>query len=140
MFVFQNGMYLIQVIDWYSSPLTIILVCFFEVIMVSYCYGLTNFIRDIEYMLNIRFNFWWKFCWKFANPLILIFIFATVLKYNTKVTYNGVAFPDWAIILGWLSSITSIAMVPAYFAYKFWTVKGSFIKVSYSKKYFKSFS
>ncbi|XP_063699863.1 sodium- and chloride-dependent glycine transporter 2 [Culicoides brevitarsis] len=130
MFVFQNGMYLIQVIDWYSSPLTIILVCFCEIVMVSYCYGLGNIVRDIEYMLGIRLSIWWKICWKIVNPLVLIFIFATVLKYNTKVTYNGVDFPDWAIALGWMSSMMSLLVIPGYFVYKIWTTKGSFIKRS----------
>lgn len=130
MFVFQNGMYLIQVIDWYSSPLTVILVCFCEVIMVCYCYGLGNIVRDIEYMLDIRLGLWWKICWKIINPLVLIFIFGTVLKYNTKVTYNGVEFPDWCIILGWCSSLVSLLIIPGYFFFKILTVKGSFIKVS----------
>lgn len=130
MFVFQNGMYLVQVIDWYSSPLTIILVCFCEIVMVSYCYGLGNIVRDIEYMLGIRLGLWWKICWKVVNPLVLIFIFGTVFKYNTKVTYNGVDFPDWAITLGWLSSLSSLLIIPGYFIFKILTVKGSFIKVS----------
>lgn len=128
-FVFQNGMYLIQVIDWYSSPLTIILVCFCEIVMV-YFYGLGNIVRDIEYMLGIRLGLWWKICWKIVNPLVLVFIFVTVLKYNTKVTYNGVEFPDWAISLGWISSLSSLLIIPGYFCYKMLSIKGSFVQVS----------
>lgn len=129
LFVFQNGMYLIQLFDWYAYSLTVILICLLELIMVCYCYGTKNFIRDVEFMLqNTKLNWMWSFCWRYISPAILIFMFFTVFAYNSDITYNGVAYPTWAIILGWVSSLVSLLVIPIYFIWKLSSVKGSMIK------------
>lgn len=128
-FVFQNGMYLIQLFDWYAYSLTVILICLMELVMVCHCYGTENFIRDLEFMLQeTKLSWVWRICWQYISPLILVFMFCTVFVYNSDITYNGVSYPTWAVALGWLSSLASLLVIPGYFCWKFWSIKGSMIK------------
>jgi len=65
-------MYILQLFDWYSSSIAIIVVCLVEIIMVSYIYGVDNFMTDVEFMLGQRPSVFWKIAWKYIVPLVLI--------------------------------------------------------------------
>ncbi|KAJ8672809.1 hypothetical protein QAD02_004069 [Eretmocerus hayati] len=116
-FVTNGGMYILQLLDWYATAITVILVCFVEVVVVGWTYGCRNFVRDIEFMINQKLHWWWPLCWKYINPVIILFIFVTTIIYNTEVTYNGVAYPGWAIALGWSSCLISVLCIPGYVVY-----------------------
>jgi hypothetical protein len=36
---------------------------------------------------------------------------ATV-AFNTPVTYNGLKYPEWALIVGWFAALTSMLCIP----------------------------
>lgn len=69
--IFQGGMYLLQLFDWYAASISVILVCLCEVIIVGWIYGVNNFIRDIEFMIGNTVPKWWLICWKYITPTIL---------------------------------------------------------------------
>lgn len=46
-----------------------------QVIAVAWVYGLKNICRDLEFMLKIRINWYWKICWGFICPVSLTFLF-----------------------------------------------------------------
>jgi len=126
LYVFRNGIYLIQLVDYYAYSLTVILICILEVFMITCFYGTQNFIQDINFMLE-RGRVWkiWVWSWIFVTPAILIFVFATVVFFSSGLSYNGVPFPDWCIAIGWLSSMVSLVIIPGYFMYKLSRFKGS---------------
>ncbi|EDW65047.1 sodium- and chloride-dependent glycine transporter 1 [Drosophila virilis] len=111
------GMYILQLFDWYSSAISIIVICLVEVIMVAYIYGINNFMSDIEFMLGQRPSLFWKISWKYISPVVLIFILLTSTIFMRQITYNGVEYPYWAVILGWLSFISSVMWIPLYVFY-----------------------
>ena len=41
--------------------LTLVAMCFFELIMVSYCYGWRQFVKDIKLMMGEPPNKFWKY-------------------------------------------------------------------------------
>ncbi|XP_065083593.1 sodium- and chloride-dependent glycine transporter 1 [Ochlerotatus camptorhynchus] len=124
----EGGMYLLQLFDWYSASISVILVCIVEVIAVAWIYGVQNFVRDVEFMIDRPVGRFWVVSWKFVTPVILIFIFFTTIVHNTEVTYNGVQYPQWAIAVGWMSCISSMLCIPAYALYKLATTKGTFMQ------------
>lgn len=65
-------MYVLQLLDWYAASISIILICFLELLCICWMYGVENFIRDIEFMLNVKLHCWWRLCWKFITPVILM--------------------------------------------------------------------
>ncbi|XP_054082933.1 sodium- and chloride-dependent glycine transporter 1 [Zeugodacus cucurbitae] len=115
--VTRGGIFILQLFDWYSASISVILVCVLEVVMVAWIYGVDNFIADIYFMIGKRPGIVWKFCWKYITPIILIGMFFTSIIFNRDITYNGIIYPRWAIALGWLSCCISIACIPAYMLY-----------------------
>ncbi|XP_055593807.1 sodium- and chloride-dependent glycine transporter 1 [Uranotaenia lowii] len=121
----QGGMYLLQLLDWYSASISVILICLIEVIGVAWIYGIANFIRDVEFMIDRPVARFWALALKYVTPSILTFMFFTTIIFNTEATYNGVIYPRWAIAVGWMSCLASIVCIPGYAIYKLRTSKGS---------------
>uniref|UniRef100_A0A182QMM0 Transporter n=1 Tax=Anopheles farauti TaxID=69004 RepID=A0A182QMM0_9DIPT len=126
--VTRGGMYLVQLLDWYSASISVILVCIVEVIAVGWIYGCERFVRDVQFMIGRKVERFWIVCWKFITPIVLTFIFGTTILYNTEVSYNGQTYPRWAIAIGWASCSVSMLCIPGYILYKLITSKGSFMK------------
>ncbi|XP_014238805.1 sodium- and chloride-dependent glycine transporter 1-like [Trichogramma pretiosum] len=113
-FVTNGGMYILQVFDWYAASISVISICLVEVIVVGWTYGCKNFVRDIEFMIGEKIHWWWPLCWKYTTPVILSFIFITTIVFNTRITYNGMPYPAWAVGVGWCSCLVSILCIPGY--------------------------
>lgn len=69
---FKGGMYVLQLLDWYAASISIILICFLELLCICWFYGIDHFVRDIEFMLNEKLHLWWQICWKYITPIILM--------------------------------------------------------------------
>ncbi|KAL5281088.1 hypothetical protein ACFFRR_004857 [Megaselia abdita] len=116
-FTTEGGMYVYQLLDWYSASISVILVCVFEVIMVAWMYGNKRFSEDIFFMVGSYPGKMWTICWKFITPIILIAIFFTTIAFNRDVSYNGIEYPRWAINFGWSTCAASILFIPGYMFY-----------------------
>lgn len=127
-FVTNGGMYILQMFDWYAASISVMSICFVEVLIVGWTYGCENFVRDVEFMIGEKLHFWWPLCWKYITPTILSFIFITTIVFNTRVSYNGIDYPDWAIGIGWCSCLISMLCIPAYMIYYLFSKKGSLKK------------
>ena len=78
-------MYVLQLLDWYAASVSVIFVCIIEVVIVGWLYGVNNFVRDVEFMLQKKITFIWPLCWKYITPIILAVTFTspyTILKIN----------------------------------------------------------
>ena len=67
-------MYLFQIMDFYAaSGLSLLWICFFETIAVSWFYGAGRFSKNIEQMLGHRpaFFIFWHYCWLFFAPVVM---------------------------------------------------------------------
>lgn len=123
--VTQGGIFILQLLDWYSASIAVILICFIEVVMVAYSYGLENFAEDIFFMVHEKLGCW-SFIWKYLTPLPLLLFFITTIAFNRRVTFNEIEYPDWAIAIGWCSCFISILCIPGYAIYKISKLNGSF--------------
>lgn len=74
-FATQAGMYIFQLLDWYSASIAVILICVMEVIMVGWMYGTKRFSEDIFFMVGSHPGKIWTICWKYITPIILIVSF-----------------------------------------------------------------
>ncbi|XP_015591859.1 sodium- and chloride-dependent glycine transporter 1 isoform X2 [Cephus cinctus] len=124
-FVTNGGMYILQVFDWYAASISVISICLVEAIVIGWTYGSDNFVRDVEFMINEKLHCWWPLCWKYVTPIILSFIFVTTIVFNTRLTYNGIEYPEWAILLGWCSCLVSMLCIPGYAIVHLITTKGT---------------
>ncbi|XP_055642912.1 sodium- and chloride-dependent glycine transporter 2 isoform X2 [Toxorhynchites rutilus septentrionalis] len=67
----RGGLYLLQLFDWYSASISVILVCIVEVVIVGWIYGVGNFARDIGFMIDRPVERYWIVSWKYTTPIIL---------------------------------------------------------------------
>src|ERR1700743_1253489 len=85
-----------------------------EVIGVCWVYGLNNFCRDIEFMLDIKIGLYWKFCWGFFIPVGLVVILVYTLVTQDRLTHDTHPYPDLAIAAGWTLAATALLFVPLF--------------------------
>ena len=71
----QSGVYWLNLIDHYSAGWGLLIMAVCEVIGVNWVYGGNRFIKDIEMMIgkkNWVFWLYWRACWFFITPLLLL--------------------------------------------------------------------
>uniref|UniRef100_A0A6P7GFP8 Transporter n=1 Tax=Diabrotica virgifera virgifera TaxID=50390 RepID=A0A6P7GFP8_DIAVI len=124
----NGGMYWLQLFDWYSASIPVVLICLAEVFMVGWIYGVKKFRRDIEFMLNDKLPLFWIISWKMTTPILLLFIFIMVIVFNTRIVYHKSTYPDWMVAIGWFSSIASMMCIPLYMIYRLTYVEKGTIK------------
>ncbi|KAK5644887.1 hypothetical protein RI129_006187 [Pyrocoelia pectoralis] len=124
----QGGFYFFHLLDRYAAGYSMLFAVFFESIAVSWIYGTQRFCDDIKDMIGFSPGIYWRFCWRFAAPLFLIFIIVYGLLGYEPLSYEDYVYPNWANVLGWLIAGSSVAMIPTVAIYKFARTPGSYIK------------
>uniref|UniRef100_A0AAQ4R7C1 Transporter n=1 Tax=Gasterosteus aculeatus aculeatus TaxID=481459 RepID=A0AAQ4R7C1_GASAC len=125
--VTRAGIYWVTLIDQFAASWVLLCLALLEIIGVSYIYG-NRFIKDIEMMIgNKSFTFWlwWRACWFFITPCVIVVILIWSLMTFTPPSYGGVAFPDWGLALGWCMAVFMLLWVPIIALYKLMRAEGS---------------
>lgn len=144
--------------DFYSaSGMSLLFVCFFQTIAISWIFGAQRFSDCIHQMMGIRLNRFWSFCWTFFAPGIMAVMRLTFLKKKVSfdfgfiysvhffllqtififyivqykpVTYGkDYEYPWWAQVIGFIMSFSSMIWIPAYAAYYLLTQPGTLKEV-----------
>lgn len=91
----------------------LIIIAFFEVIVICWVYGSDNFLDNVRWMISYYPPIYllWKVVWKFLCPLIFLVILTFVWLEYRPVSYDGVPYPTWAIILGWSISAVPLLLI-----------------------------
>ncbi|KAI7814276.1 putative sodium- and chloride-dependent glycine transporter 2 [Triplophysa rosa] len=124
----ESGMYMLQLVDTYAASYSLVIIAIFELIGVSYIYGLKRFCEDIEMMIGFQPNRFWRICWAFVTPTILTFILIISLYQWKVMTYENYTYPTWSMVLGWLMVICSVIWIPIMFVIKMHLAPGSFVE------------
>jgi len=123
----EGGMYLFQIMDFYAaSGLSLLWICFFEVIAVSWFYGAKRFSKNIEEMLGYRPFIFWHYCWLVFAPAVMAGVFFFYIYRYNPVTFGDYVYPKWAESMGLCISFSSMIWVIAYAIYFMLTTPGSF--------------
>lgn len=136
--VFQGGIFFFQLMDHYVASMAVIFLAFFEVVAISWFFGVGRLTRAINQMSGRKVSLYFRSCWLFFIPILLfvsillrplslklsvlyrllsfqsIFVFA-IVNYKHPTYHNGqYEYPGWAHGLGW--SIVSLALmcIPCY--------------------------
>ncbi|KAJ3643224.1 hypothetical protein Zmor_025948 [Zophobas morio] len=127
--VTKGGMYIFQLMDYYSaSGMSLLWVCFFQTVALSWIFGVDKISDCIEQMMGMRPNRYWTICWKYCGPLIMIAIFVSHCVQYVNLTYGSYKYPDWAEIIGFGLSISSMIWVPLYAFYFAVSGPGTFVE------------
>ncbi|OWK56182.1 Sodium- and chloride-dependent glycine transporter 2 [Lonchura striata] len=140
----QGGMYMLQLVDTYAASYSLVIIAIFELVGVSYIYGLQRFCEDIEMMIGFQPSKFWRVCWAFVTPTILtacfpysnIFVFLSCSQFILcfsfyqwePMTYGAYHYPGWSMVLGWLMLACSVIWIPVMFVIKMHLAPGRFIE------------
>ncbi|KAH9504006.1 Sodium- and chloride-dependent glycine transporter 2 [Bulinus truncatus] len=108
----QGGIYILQIVDWYSASFSLMLLSLMECLVISWVYGINRFMKDIELMLGKRPFVFWKIMWKFITPGIILFTWSFSVSQIGPVTLGQYNYPTWAIVMGWSCGLCSLIPIP----------------------------
>ncbi|XP_071946467.1 sodium- and chloride-dependent glycine transporter 1-like [Antedon mediterranea] len=114
--VTRGGMYVFQLMDWYSAGFSLMVIAIVFCCVISYLYGTGRFLDEIKVMVGFRPRIYWRACWMIVTPVLLIAIIVFTFVYYTPVTYSGYEYPVWAEVVGWILSCSSFIVIPIYAA------------------------
>ncbi|XP_043803803.1 sodium- and chloride-dependent GABA transporter 1-like [Apis laboriosa] len=125
--VTNGGVYIFQLMDFYSaSGMSILWVCFFQTIAISWIFGAKKFCDCIHQMMGIRLNNFWYICWVVFAPVIMAFIFVfQCVQYKPLRYGNNYEYPTWAEVIGVCLSLSSMIWIPVYAVYYVVVTPGS---------------
>ncbi|XP_064636169.1 sodium- and chloride-dependent glycine transporter 1-like [Lineus longissimus] len=133
--IMQGGVYVLNLMDWYSASFSIMIIFFTELMVISWIYGINRFMKDIELMIGHQPHHIWKIIWGGITPAATIFVFLFSVIMHAPVTYGGYVYPKWAVGVGWLFALSSLMPIPIFMITILASGKGSFIdRLKYSVK------
>ncbi|ELU16289.1 hypothetical protein CAPTEDRAFT_222696 [Capitella teleta] len=123
--VTQCGVYIFQIMDWYSACFSLITISFLECLAVGWIYGSNNLLSDITFMIGYRPCAWWSVCWRVITPVSLLSVLVMTMVRFTPPTYGDYIYPPWAIFLGWVFALCSLIPIPAVMIFRILRAKGT---------------
>ncbi|XP_031829644.1 sodium-dependent nutrient amino acid transporter 1 isoform X2 [Nomia melanderi] len=100
-YVTPGGQWFVTLVDYYGGTFVAIIVGVLELVTIFWIYGLPNFVNDVEFMLGRRPTWYWRFCWAFITPILMIVILIYTIVTYEPPTYDGAVFPGYAYGIGW---------------------------------------
>ncbi|XP_076623945.1 sodium-dependent nutrient amino acid transporter 1 [Colletes latitarsis] len=110
-YITPGGQWFVTLVDYYGGTFVAIIVGVLEMVTIFWIYGVSNFLNDIEFMLGTRPSWYWRLCWAFVTPVLMIIILVyTIVTYESP-TYDGVQFPQYALGIGWFLFSLGVLMI-----------------------------
>ncbi|KAK3758157.1 hypothetical protein RRG08_060814 [Elysia crispata] len=114
-----GGIYVVQLMDTYAAPISILLIVFLENIAVAWIYGVDRFSQDIETMLGSPPGNFWKTTWTYISPMFLLTLFILSLMDSPPPEYGNYVYPYWSLTVGWVLVFASLVCIPIFIVIAF---------------------
>ena len=124
---FNGGLYMFDLLDNVSASWNIMLCALIEVVMVSWLYGITNFLNDIKTMgikIPKVLEFYWRFCWRLVTPISILFLIIMQFVQFEPYQYGSYIYPIGIQILAWLIPSTSVVIILLIAIYQIGFIRG----------------
>ncbi|KAJ8258269.1 hypothetical protein COCON_G00172810 [Conger conger] len=126
--VTRSGIYWVTLMDHFCGGWVLLVAAILELFGLCYIYGGNRFIKDIEMMIGERsswFWLWWRSCWFFISPCVLLVILAWSLLTVSMPTYGSVVYPPWGLTLGWCMTAFCLLWIPVCAIWKVLRAEGN---------------
>ncbi|XP_020283660.1 sodium- and chloride-dependent GABA transporter ine isoform X1 [Pseudomyrmex gracilis] len=112
----QGGIYFFQLIDHYAASMSIMFLAFFEVIALSWLYGVRRLCSNVKEMTGRVPSMYFRFCWFIAAPFLIMAVWVfNLIDYESPTYHNGdYVYPWWAETIGWSIASLSLICIPAF--------------------------
>ncbi|XP_071373918.1 sodium- and chloride-dependent neutral and basic amino acid transporter B(0+) isoform X1 [Centroberyx affinis] len=126
--VTRAGIYWVTLMDQFVASWLLLIIVFLEIIGLCYIYGGNRFIQDIEMMIGSKsfcFWLWWRACWFFISPCLILVILVWSLLTFEPPNYGAVQYPAWGLALGWCMVAFCLVWIPVVAVYKLMRAEGN---------------
>ncbi|XP_069468962.1 sodium- and chloride-dependent neutral and basic amino acid transporter B(0+)-like [Ambystoma mexicanum] len=126
--VTQAGIFWVDLIDHFCAGWGILIAAVLELIGVCWIYGGNRFIGDIEMMIGKKhwiFWLWWRICWFFISPCLLLAILIWSLVTFKTPMHGSIEYPAWAVAIGWCMILFCLIWIPILAVVKMIKAKGT---------------
>uniref|UniRef100_A0A0B7AQN9 Transporter n=1 Tax=Arion vulgaris TaxID=1028688 RepID=A0A0B7AQN9_9EUPU len=124
LFVQGSGSYWVALFDTFAGSFPLILIALCECLSVGWVFGVNRFGEEIRYMIGHQPNIFWKICWKFIAPVLIISLLLGTLintfskpiaykAYSSATTFMSSApYPWYASFLCGILVLASVMWIP----------------------------
>lgn len=112
-----GGQFVINLLDFYGASFVALVLATIELLTVGWIYGVDRFCKDIEFMLGRKTGIYWRACWKFVTPTIMIGIFGYFVFTWKPITYQDKEYSTLLTSIGWFVSLLSLLQLPIWAIY-----------------------
>ncbi|CAG2105152.1 unnamed protein product [Medioppia subpectinata] len=114
------GVYILNLMDTYAAGIPCLIVGLFEIFIVAYIYGISNFFQDLKLMtgwmpsdiMRSHIIVMITTCSPIAIAIILYKDIFGLLYNEEVITYGKYVYPSWAQWIGWSLALISVAAIP----------------------------
>uniref|UniRef100_A0A0K8VNF8 Transporter n=1 Tax=Bactrocera latifrons TaxID=174628 RepID=A0A0K8VNF8_BACLA len=114
LYVTPGGQWILNLVDYFAGTYIVFSLAVFEIVGITWFYGLRNFCDDVEFMTNRKVSIYWRLCWGIITPLLLAVIFIYSLAVMEPLTYAGWSYPTSAEIVGWILLLIGFLQFPLW--------------------------
>ncbi|XP_011193333.1 sodium-dependent nutrient amino acid transporter 1 isoform X1 [Zeugodacus cucurbitae] len=114
LYVTPGGQWILNLVDYFAGTYIVFSLAVFEILGITWFYGLRNFCDDVEFMTNRKVSVYWRLCWAVITPLLLAVIFIYSLVVMEPITYAGWSYPTSAEIAGWVLLLIGFLQFPLW--------------------------
>lgn len=123
-FCTKGGLILGEKMDEYVADIGLIFCVFAEVVTVAWFYGAQRYSEDLEYMMGMKPNWFFKICWWVIDPVVVfvLLVFSCVEFEGFKPNEEA----SWVVPVGTVLFMSTIVPVPAvalYVVFQHWKKK-----------------
>ncbi|XP_036347528.1 sodium-dependent nutrient amino acid transporter 1-like [Rhagoletis pomonella] len=113
-YVTPGGQWILNLVDYFAGTFIVFSLSVFEVIGITWFYGLRNFCDDVEFMTNRKVSIYWRLCWGIITPILLAVIFIYSLVVMEPLTYATWSYPTSVEISGWVLLVIGFLQFPLW--------------------------
>lgn len=113
-YVTPGGQYILALVDFYGANFSVFILGTIEVVGVAWVYGVNNLCNDLEFMLGKKTGFYWRMCWGFVTPVLMIVILVYSMVTMKPEEYNNKPFPTGVYAAGWIIFTIGVAQLPLW--------------------------
>ena len=115
-FCFSGGFLMFTLMDDWSVSWNLFLICFLQVIVVSWIYGIDTLLVNVDQMgikLQKSTKIYFKICLAYITPAMLFVLFITSLVQSEPSKVENYVFEESGVqAMAWLMGIFSISFIP----------------------------
>lgn len=112
----EGGGYLLDLLDYYAAGWPYLFIGLTELIIISYVYGIQNFLDDLYHIckfnpgMRLKANF--VFLYSTLSPFIIGIILIVSWAQYEPLTKGSYSYPGWANAIGWIIAMIAILAMP----------------------------